>query len=160
MKTDLRCDYRLFIGKDWWTYMVICMKSARYKNTKLEKSGHLYKHIFWIFGPMAQKEMTAKHKDGSTNAKYEQFGGSTFFGYLGSVMAHERLFLPRYLGEYLLRCSPCFHTYFLGVVLWTFSLGMIECLVLDDQKMFGSILPRKLTCPLKINGWKMYFLLK
>ena len=29
-----------------------------------------------------------------------------------------------------------------------------------EDGSYERLLPRKLTCPLKINGWKMYFLLK
>ncbi len=51
----------------------------------------------------------------------------------------------------------------IGGSLWAPSTPMIFKVDLAD--LFASfareeLLPRKLTCPLKINAWKMYFLLK
>ena len=37
---------------------------------------------------------------------------------------------------------------------------MPETIQVSNNLPRVDVLPRKLTCPLKINGWKMYFLLK
>ncbi len=41
-----------------------------------------------------------------------------------------------------------------------FRVGVGLGLGLGGLDQYEHLLPRKLTCPLKINGWKMYFLLK